>query len=138
MLSEVFFSRTTFTTQLRCSRRVITRLSFGDNLLSNKRTDPSPQPTTSSERPSESQTRLVTQLSAPVGMSLKAEKKYRLQTQKLLKTLGFESRDFEKLRADKTQCHCKKEKSHVTEYFFHLLQVLTLQCSFPFPRTTKQ
>lgn len=42
--------------------------SFGPILLSNTRTDPSPRPATMSER-WESQDRLVTQLSAPVGMS---------------------------------------------------------------------
>lgn len=42
--------------------------SFGPILLSNTRTDPSPRPATMSER-WESQERLVTQLSAPVGMS---------------------------------------------------------------------
>lgn len=42
--------------------------SFGPILLSNTRTDPSPRPAAMRER-WESQERLVTQLSAPVGMS---------------------------------------------------------------------
>lgn len=43
--------------------------SVEDNLLSNNRTVPSPQPAISNDRPNESEARLVTQLSAPVGMS---------------------------------------------------------------------
>ena len=48
-------------------------LSLGGNLLSNSLTDPSPQPATSSDLPTESQAKLVTQLSAPVGMSWNKE-----------------------------------------------------------------
>lgn len=43
--------------------------SDGASRLSNRRTDPSPQPAISRDRPKESEARLVTQLSAPVGMS---------------------------------------------------------------------
>lgn len=46
--------------------------SFGPILLSKTRTEPSPRPATISDR-WESQDRLVTQLSAPVGMSWKTQ-----------------------------------------------------------------
>lgn len=56
---------------LECSGRPLLSFSyqsFGLILLSNTRTDPSPRPAAMSER-WESQDKLVTQLSAPVGMS---------------------------------------------------------------------
>ena len=49
--------------------KCISHHSDGASRLSNSRTVPSPQPAINSERPKESEARLVTQLSAPVGIS---------------------------------------------------------------------
>ena len=51
--------------------KCISHHSDGASRLSNSRTVPSPQPAINSERPKESEARLVTQLSAPVGISYK-------------------------------------------------------------------
>ena len=47
-LMIVFPLKEQFTTHPKCSRQVSTRASFWLNLLSNRRTDPSPQPATTS------------------------------------------------------------------------------------------